>query len=197
MDSYAKGESANVKDGVDGVMKKYTEIRDELKKKDAFINGGDEYNGVIAGDNLNRYNAFLAAAQAADDQYTAGTGMITKYQSVSTEELRALVNVATIIEAQENIYKYFTLIADLRSEAKSTYDATTSPALWDVKGTYAEKANGYTKDLKNAKSDLDKAVNDLVRAELDKKLTNLNDSTASPMPTSTAWNSFRAQSAGA
>lgn len=176
-DSYAKGESATQKNDV---MTKYSEIRDELKKKEAFINGGDEYNSVIAGDNLNRYNAFLAAAKAAEDQYTAGRDMIKKYQSVSTEELRALVNVATIIDAQENIYKYFNLIADLRSEAKTTYDATTSPKLWDVKGTYAGTANAYTNELIKAKNDLDKAVNDLVRDELDKKLANLNDNQLTP-----------------
>lgn len=176
-DYYANGESATQKNDV---MKKYSEIRDELKKKEAFINGGDEYNSVIAGDNLNRYNAFLAAAKAAEEQYTAGRDMIKKYQSVSTEELRALVNVATIIDAQENIYKYFNLIADLRSEAKSTYDATTSPALWDVKGTYAGTANDYTNELIKAKNDLDKAVNDLVRIELDKKLANLNDNQLTP-----------------
>lgn len=176
-DYYAKGESAKQKNDV---MTKYTEIRDELKKKDAFINGGDEYNNVIAGDNLNRYNAFLAAAKKAEEQYTAGRDMIKKYQSVSTEELRALVNVATIIDAQENIYKYFNLIEDLRNEAKSTYDATTSPELWDVKGTYAGTANDYTSELIKAKNALDKAVNDLVRAELDKKLTNLNDNQLTP-----------------
>ena len=176
-DYYANGESAKQKNDV---MKKYSEIRDELKKKEAFINGGDEYNSVIAGDNLNRYNAFLAAAKAAEEQYTAGRDMIKKYQSVSTEELRALVNVATIIDAQENIYKYFNLIADLRSEAKSTYDATTSPELWDVKGTYAGTANNYTNELIKAKNDLDKAVNDLVRIELDKKLANLNDNQLTP-----------------
>lgn len=176
-DYYANGESAKQKNDV---MKKYSKIRDEFKKKEAFINGGDEYNSVIAGDNLNRYNAFLAAAKAADEQYTAGRDMIKKYQSVSTEELRALVNVATIIDAQENIYKYFNLIADLRSEAKSTYDATTSPELWDVKGTYAGTANDYTNELIKAKNDLDKAVNDLVRIELDKKLANLNDNQLTP-----------------
>ena len=176
-DSYAKGESAKQKNDV---MKKYSEIRDELKKKEAFINGGDEYNSVIAGDNLNRYNAFLAAAKKAEEQYTAGRDMIKKYQSVSTEELRALVNVATIIDAQENIYKYFNLIEDLRNEAKSTYDATTSPELWDVKGTYAGTANDYTSELIKAKNALDKAVNDLVRAELDKKLSNLNDNQLTP-----------------
>lgn len=176
-DSYAKGESAKQKNDV---MKKYSEIRDELKKKEAFINGGDEYNNVIAGDNLNRYNAFLAAAKKAEEQYTAGRDMIKKYQSVSTEELRALVNVATIIDAQENIYKYFNLIEDLRNEAKSTYDATTSPELWDVKGTYAGTAEVYESDLIKAKNALDKAVNDLVRAELDKKLTNLNDNQLTP-----------------
>lgn len=176
-DYYAKGESAKQKNDV---MKKYSEIRDELKKKEAFINGGDEYNSVIAGDNLNRYNAFLAAAKKAEEQYTAGRDMIKKYQSVSTEELRALVNVATIIDAQENIYKYFNLIEDLRNEAKSTYDATTSPELWDVKGTYAGTAEVYESDLIKAKNALDKAVNDLVRAELDKKLTNLNDNQLTP-----------------
>lgn len=176
-DYYANGESASQKNDV---MTKYSEIRDELKKKEAFINGGTEYNNVIAGDNLNRYNAFLAAAKKAEDQYTAGRDMIKKYQSVSTEELRALVNVATIIDAQENIYKYFNLIADLRSEAKTTYDATTSPELWDVKGTYAGTANDYTNELIKAKNDLDKAVNDLVRDELDKKLANLNDNQLTP-----------------
>ena len=176
-DYYAKGESAKQKNDV---MKKYSKIRDELKKKEAFINGGDEYNSVIAGDNLNRYNAFLAAAKKAEEQYTAGRDMIKKYQSVSTEELRALVNVATIIDAQENIYKYFNLIEDLRNEAKSTYDATTSPELWDVKGTYAGTANDYTSELITAKNALDKAVNDLVRIELDKKLANLNDNQLTP-----------------
>ena len=176
-DYYAKGESAKQKNDV---MKKYSEIRDELKKKEAFINGGDEYNSVIAGDNLNRYNAFRATAKKAEEQYTAGRDMIKKYQSVSTEELRALVNVATIIDAQENIYKYFNLIEDLRNEAKSTYDATTSPELWDVKGTYAGTANDYTSELITAKNALDKAVNDLVRIELDKKLANLNDNQLTP-----------------
>lgn len=176
-DSYAKGESATQKNDV---MTKYSEIRDKLKKKEAFINGGTEYNNVIAGDNLNRYNAFLAAAKAAMTEYETGRDMIKKYQSVSTEELRALVNVATIIDAQENIYKYFNLIEDLRNEAKTTYDATTSPELWDVKGTYAGTANNYTDELIKAKNDLDKAVNDLVRDELDKKLANLNDNQLTP-----------------
>lgn len=176
-DYYANGESAKQKNDV---MKKYSEIRDELKKKEAFINGGDEYNSVIAGDNLNRYNAFLAAAKKAEEQYTAGRDMIKKYQSVSTEELRALVDVATIIDAQENIYKYFNLIEDLKSEAKTTYDATTSPKLWDVKGTYAGTANDYTNELIAAKNALDNAVNNLVRDELDKKLANLNDNQLTP-----------------
>lgn len=176
-DYYANGESATQKNDV---MTKYSRIRKNLQEREAFINGGTEYNNVIAGDNLNRYNAFLAAAKAAEEQYTAGRDMIKKYQSVSTEELRALVNVATIIDAQENIYKYFNLIADLRSEAKTTYDATTSPELWDVKGTYAGTANDYTNELIKAKNDLDKAVNDLVRIELDKKLANLNDNQLTP-----------------
>lgn len=176
-ESYAKGESAKKKRVV---MDKYSEIRKNLQEKEAFINGGTEYNNVIAGDNLNRYNAFCALADSAMTEYTTGREMIKKYQSVSTEELRALVNVATIIDAQENIYKYFNLITDLTTEAKRTYDETVSPELWDVDSTYAKTAKVYISELITAKKDLDKKVNDLVRKELDKKLANLNDNQLTP-----------------
>lgn len=161
------------------VMNKYSALRAQLKVKEDFINGNEDYNSVIAQDNLNRYTAFLGAVAKTDKANVDAKDLIKKYQNISTEELKALVNIDVIISAQEDIYKYSALIENLKSEAKNTYDNTVSPALWDVKATYAATAETYTAELNAAKQALDDAVNSQVRTVLDGKIavlsTQLND----------------------
>lgn len=164
------------------VMTKYAALRAQLKVKEDFINGNEDYNNVIAQDNLNRYTAFLGAVAKTDEANKDAKDLIKKYQNISTEELKALVNIDVIIAAQEDIYKYTALIENLKNEAKNTYDNTVSPALWDVKATYATTAETYTTELNDAKQDLDNAVNSQVRVVLDAKVatlaTQLNDAKA-------------------
>lgn len=167
---YAEGKSYK---SDDEIMNKYSSLRAELKVKEDFINGNEDYNNVIASDNLNRYNAFLAVVQITDKANADAKDLVKKYQNISTEELKALVNIDVIIAAQENIYKYSALIENLKNEAKSTFDGTVSPALWDVKGTYAETAENYTTELNDAKQALDDAVNNQVRIILDSKIATL------------------------
>lgn len=162
------------------VSEAYRSIKLELDGLKAFIEGNSDYNAVIAGDNLTRYNTFCAKVQETEDKYGEGTAQIAGYQNISTEELKELVNVESIIAAQENIYKYAALIKDLKDDAAATYAKTTSPALWDIDETNATKAMEYTAQIEAYKKDLDLAVNTAVRAKLEEMLANLNNNQLAP-----------------
>lgn len=162
------------------VSEAYRSIKLELDGLKAFIEGNSEYNAVIAGDNLVRYNTFCAKVQETENKYGEGTAQIAGYQNISTEELKELVNVESIIAAQENIYKYAALIKDLKDEAADSYAKTTSPALWDIAEANAKKAQKYTDQIEAYKKDLDLAVNTAVRAKLEEMLANLNDNQLAP-----------------
>lgn len=162
------------------VSEAYRSIKLKLDELKAFIEGNSEYNGAIAGDNLTRYNTFCAKVQETEDKYGEGTAQIAGYQNISTEELKELVNVESIIAAQENIYKYAVLIKDLKDEAAATFANTTSPALWDIEEANAKKAQKYTDQIEAYKKELDLAVNTAVRAKLEEMLANLNDNQLAP-----------------
>jgi hypothetical protein len=162
------------------VSEAYRSIKLKLDELKAFIEGNSEYNGAIAGDNLTRYNTFCAKVQETEDKYGEGTAQIAGYQNISTEELKELVNVESIIAAQENIYKYAALIKNLKDDAAATYAKTTSPALWDIDEANAAKAMEYTAQIEAYKKDLDLAVNTAVRAKLEEMLANLNDNQLAP-----------------
>lgn len=162
------------------VSEAYRLIKFELDGLKAFIEGNSEYNAAIAGDNLKRYNTFCAKVQETENKYGEGTAQIAGYQNISTEELKELVNVESIIAAQENIYKYAALIKDLKDDAAATYANTTSPALWDIAEDNAKKAQKYTDQIEAYKKELDLAVNTAVRAKLEEKLANLNDNQLAP-----------------
>lgn len=162
------------------VSKAYRRIETELGGLKAFIEGNSEYNGAIAKDNLTRYNTFCAKVQETENKYGEGTAQIAGYQIISTEELKELVNVESIIAAQENIYKYAALIKDLKDDAATTYAKTTSPALWDIEEANAKKAQKYTDQIEAYKKELDLAVNTAVRAKLEEMLANLNDNQLAP-----------------
>lgn len=162
------------------VSEAYRSIKLKLDELKAFIEGNSEYNGAIAGDNLTRYNTFCAKVQETEDKYGEGTAQIAGYQNISTEELKELVNVESIIAAQENIYKYAVLIKDLKDEAAATYANTTSPALWDIEEANAKKVQKYTDQIEAYKKELDLAVNTAVRVKLEEMLANLNDNQLAP-----------------
>lgn len=162
------------------VSEAYRSIKLKLDELKAFIEGNSEYNGAIAGDNLTRYNTFCAKVQETEDKYGEGTAQIAGYQNISTEELKELVNVESIIVAQENIYKYAALIKKLKDKAAATYAETTSPALWDIGEVNAKEAQGYTDQIEAYKKDLDLAVNTAVRAKLEEMLANLNNNQLAP-----------------
>lgn len=162
------------------VIKAYRSIKLELDGLKAFIEGNSDYNAVIAGDNLTRYNTFCEKVQETEDKYGEGTAQIAGYQNISTEELKELVNVESIIAAQENIYKYAALIKNLKDDAADTYAKTTSPVLWDIAEANAKKAQEYTDQIEAYKKELDLAVNTAVRAKLEEMLANLNDNQLAP-----------------
>lgn len=162
------------------VSEAYRFIKIELDGLKAFIEGNGDYNAVIAGDNLIRYNTFCAKVQETEDKYGEGTAQIAGYQNISTEELKELVSVESIIAAQENIYKYAALIKNLKDEAAASFTNITSPALWDIDETNAAKAMEYTAQIEAYKKDLDLAVNTAVRAKLEEMLANLNDNQLAP-----------------
>lgn len=162
------------------VSEAYRRIKIELDGLKAFIDGNSEYNAAIAGDNLTRYNTFCEKVQETENKYGEGTAQIAGYQNISTEELKELVNVESIIAAQENIYKYAVLIKNLKDDAADTYAETTSPALWDIAEANAKKAQEYTDQIEAYKKDLDLAVNTAVRAKLEEMLANLNDNQLAP-----------------
>lgn len=162
------------------VSEAYRSIKLELDGLKAFIEGNSEYNAAIAGDNLKRYNTFCVKVQETENKYGEGTAQIAGYQNISTEELKELVNVESIIAAQENIYKYAALIKKLKDKAAATYAETTSPALWDIAEVNAKEAQKYTDQIEAYKKDLDLAVNTAVRAKLEEMLANLNDNQLAP-----------------
>lgn len=162
------------------VSEAYRDIKIKLDGLKAFIEGNSDYNAVIAGDNLTRYNTFCAKVQETENKYGEGTAQIAGYQNISTEELKELVNVESIIAAQENIYKYAALIKNLKDDAAATYAKTTSPALWDIDEANAAKAMEYTAQIEAYKKELDLAVNTAVRAKLEEMLANLNDNQLAP-----------------
>lgn len=162
------------------VSEAYRFIKIELDGLKAFIEGNGDYNAVIAGDNLIRYNTFCAKVQETEDKYGEGTAQIAGYQNISTEELKELVNVESIIAAQENIYKYAALIKNLKDEAAASFTNTTSPALWDIDEANAAKAMEYTAQIEAYKKELDLAVNTAVRVKLEEMLANLNDNQLAP-----------------
>ena len=162
------------------VSEAYRDIKIKLDGLKAFIEGNSEYNGAIAKDNLTRYNTFCVKVQETENKYGEGTAQIAGYQNISTEELKELVNVESIIAAQENIYKYAALIKNLKDKAAASYAEITSPALWDIAEDNAKKAQEYTDQIEAYKKELDLAVNTAVRVKLEEMLANLNDNQLAP-----------------
>lgn len=169
-DYYKNGQSADSLTTAKGV---YDDISQRIKEISDFINGGDDFNAAIAGDNLDRWNAYVAMRDSAQAEYDRAKELIAGYLGVQNAELKA--DLSVIINGQKDIYGYYSLIADLDKEARNSYNATISPAVWDKSETYKEKAKTYRDELSRKITELARKVNVAAKQLLAEKLTDLKN----------------------
>ncbi len=165
---FAEGESANKDKEVTAA---FEELSQELKQYEDFIAGDENYDKAIATDNADRYQRFLTMVGLTDDAYTAAKDRIKEYQAIKHEDLKNLVNIKDIMDAQDKIYSYGTLIADLKTEAQKTNLETVSPDLWDAKEEYKARAKQYTEEINANKETLESVINAAASKLLNDSLT--------------------------
>lgn len=120
------------------------------------------YNSAIAADNLAKYNAFLSAAELAQNAISAANKTIVGYRDVTHEDLKSDC-YNDILTTLDNISKYQGLLDALKTETETKYNAVKAPALYD--------ATSAINEATKFKADVDAAISTLstkVRTNADK-----------------------------
>lgn len=120
------------------------------------------YNSAIAADNLAKYNAFLSAAELAQNAISAANKTIVGYRDVTHEDLKSDC-YNDILTTLDNISKYQGLLDALKTETETKYNAVKAPALYDATSAISE-AKKFNTDVETAISTL----SDQVRTNADK-----------------------------
>lgn len=120
------------------------------------------YNSAIAADNLAKYNAFLSAAELAQNAISAANKTIVGYRDVTHEDLKSDC-YNDILTTLDNISKYQGLLDALKTETETKYNAVKAPALYDATSAISE-AKKFNTDVETAISTL----SDQVRINADK-----------------------------
>lgn len=157
-DSYKKGDllaekRTELETSLDNVNKAVKNIVDQQEAG---------YNSAIAADNLAKYNAFLSAAELAQNAISAANKTIVGYRDVTHEDLKSDC-YNDILTTLDNISKYQGLLDALKTETETKYNAVKAPALYDATSAISE-ADKF-------KTDVDAAISTLstkVRTNADK-----------------------------
>lgn len=157
-DSYKKGgllaeRRTELETSLDNVNKAVKNIVDQQEAG---------YNSAIAADNLAKYNAFLSAAELAQNAISAANKTIVGYRDVTHEDLKSDC-YNDILTTLDNISKYQGLLDALKTETETKYNAVKAPALYD--------ATSAISDAGKFKADVDAAISILstkVRTNADK-----------------------------
>ena len=157
-DSYKKGgllteKRTELETSLDNVNKAVKNIVDQQEAG---------YNSAIAADNLAKYNAFLSAAELAQNAISAANKTIVGYRDVTHEDLKSDC-YNDILSTLDNISKYQGLLDALKTETETKYNAVKAPALYD--------ATSAINEATKFKADVDAAISTLstkVRTNADK-----------------------------
>lgn len=114
------------------------------------------YNSAIAADNLAKYNAFLSAAELAQNAISAANKTIVGYRDVTHEDLKSDC-YNDILTTLDNISKYQGLLDALKTETETKYNAVKAPALYDATSAISE-AGKFKADVETAISTLSTQV---------------------------------------
>lgn len=114
------------------------------------------YNSAIAADNLAKYNAFLSAAELAQNAISAANKTIVGYRDVTHEDLKSDC-YNDILTTLDNISKYQGLLDALKTETETKYNAVKAPALYDATSAISE-ADKFKADVEAAISTLSSKV---------------------------------------
>lgn len=123
------------------------------------------YDAAITADNNNRYKSFMEAVGIAENAYTTAIKTIADYSNISNGAYKA--DVQEVINQNKRIYQYSAEIIDLKAKAKAEHDATVSPNLYDVNGSYVQTAIQYNSEINNLLSSFTSVFNEKAKTYFD------------------------------
>ncbi len=136
----------------------------------------ENYNAVMAADNLKRHNDFLDAAKAANEAYNNAVNYINEYLEIEDAAIKASVDQA--LATHKLIYEFATQITQLKEKELLAYNATEPGKLFDFEETFKadaveiyngiqEKFNLFADAVNDNAAQRHSAVKDMVSGEYD------------------------------
>lgn len=149
---FGKGQSDIKNDSIMGVL---TDINDNIK--DIADRQSENYDDVVAKDNLTRMEAFRTAVANAKTAYSEALDIIQDYSELTNTRLVAAASPA-VNAANTTINGLLSDLRALENAVEAEYTATVSPALFDENETHKATVEGYIDQINGALTTLDGAV---------------------------------------
>lgn len=117
----------------------------------------ENYDDVVAKDNLTRMEAFRTAVANAKTAYSEALDIIQDYSELTNTRLVAAASPA-VNAANTTINGLLSDLRALENAVEAEYTATVSPALFDENETHKATVEGYIDQINGALTTLDGAV---------------------------------------
>lgn len=152
------------------------QIKDIENKVEEYTNEAN-YNAQVAADNKAVYDRILAAREAVDAVYATSATVINTYKNFQSTELKAAADQAkTELQALLTYLEgYDAAVGKIKTDAKTEYDATVSPAFFDKDETYKTKYEAIQKEIEDLTKALTDKINEFAGANVAASVKNYTD----------------------
>lgn len=180
LDQLSKDAETSYKNGkavADDFAKKIDDqIKDIENKVEEYTNEAN-YNAQVAADNKAVYDRILAAREAVDAVYATSATVINTYKNFQSTELKAAADQAkTELQALLTYLEgYDAAVGKIKTDAKTEYDATVSPAFFDKDETYKTKYEAIQKEIEDLTKALTDKINEFAGANVAASVKNYTD----------------------
>ena len=149
---FGKGQSDIKNDSIMGVL---TDINDNIK--DIADRQSDNYDDVVAKDNLTRMEAFRTAVANAKTAYANAVDTIQMYSEITNSQLTGTATTA-VNTANTAINGLLSELRALENAVEEEYTATVSPALFDENEAHKAEVESLIAQIDGAIDALDNTV---------------------------------------
>lgn len=180
LDQLSKDAETSYKNGkavADDYAKKIDEQIKAIENKVEEYTNEANYNAQVAADNKAVYDRILAAREAVDAVYATSATVINTYKNFQSTELKAAADQAkTELQALLTYLEgYDAAVGKIKTDAKTEYDATVSPAFFDKDETYKAKYEAIQKEIKDLTKALTDKINEFAGANVAASVKNYTD----------------------
>ena len=167
----------NGKAVADDFAKKIDEQIKAIENKVEEYTNEANYNAQVAADNKAVYDRILAAREAVDAVYATSATVINTYKNFQSTELKAAADQAkTELQALLTYLEgYDAAVGKIKTDAKTEYDATVSPAFFDKDETYKTKYKAIQKEIEDLTKALTDKINEFAGANVAASVKNYTD----------------------